>query len=156
MSVALLCVACGSSGPPTPNAATSRSEIAAAYNQLFNFTNKSLPSKEAVVQDGPSLAAALEQGLTSSLASGVGGARVDSATVLTSAQCTSAKVPPPCEKLVYDILTSTGSALAANEQGYASYATGKWLVAKVTICSLLDSLYSVEGKPGTPPGCPTP
>jgi hypothetical protein len=123
---------------------------------LFNFSNKSLSAKEAVVQDGPSLSGALEQGLTSPLASGVGGARVNSATALSSAQCTSAKVPPPCEKVVYDIVTSSGSVLAHNEQGYATYATGKWLVAKVTICSLLDTLYSVEGKSGTPPGCPTP
>ena len=152
----LLAGACGSGGPTPPSAAVSRAQIAAAYNSLFNFTDKSLSSKEAVVQDGPSLSGALEQGLNSSLASGVAGARINSASTLTSAQCSTAKVPAPCEKLNYDILGSGGTVVAPNETGYASYSTGKWLVAKVTICSLLDSLYSVEGKPGTPPGCAVP
>lgn len=154
--LALVAGACGSGSPTPPSAAVSRSQIATAYSALFNFSDKSLASKEVVVQDGKSLAVALQQGETSPLASGVAGARVNSTTVLTDAQCQKAKVPAPCEKVAFDIMGSGNTVVAPNETGYASYATGKWLVAKVTICSLLDSLYSVEQKTGTPPGCPAP
>lgn len=149
--VAVVAGACSSTS--TPNAAQSKTEITNAYDTLFNFADKSLSNKEAVVEDGASLKTALDQGLTSPLASGVAGASVSAVTILSDSQCATHKVPTPCASVAYALLSSSGQAVLAGQTGYATYATGKWLVAKVTICGLLDSLYSVTGKTGTPPGC---
>lgn len=152
--VAVVAGACSSSS--TPNAAHSKTDITQAYDKLFNFADKSLPDKEAVVEGGASLKTALDQGLTSPLASGVAGASVSSVTILSDSQCATHKVPTPCASVAYSLLSSSGQAVLSGQVGYATYSTGKWLVAKVTICGLLDSLYSVTGQKGTPPGCPTP
>jgi hypothetical protein len=148
--VALVAGACSSSAP---TAAQAKAPITQAYNKLFNFSDKSLTDKEAVVEDGKSLGAALEQGLTSPLASGVAGATVSSVKILDDATCNAKKVATPCATVAYSIVASNGTPVLAGQTGYATYATGKWLVAKVTICGLLDSLYSVTGHSGTPPGC---
>lgn len=152
--VAMVAGACSSSS--TPTVAQSRAPITQSYDKLFDFADKSLPNKEAVVEDGPSLKTALDQGLTSPLASGVAGASVSAVNILTDAQCATHKVPTPCASVAYSLLSSSGQPVLSGQTGYATFATGKWLVAKVTICGLLDSLYSVTGKQGTPPGCPAP
>ena len=72
---------------------------------------------------------------------------------MTGSACTTAKLPSPCAKVSYDILGAGGTPLLAGQTGYAVDVSGKWLVAKVTICTLLGLFYSAEGKSGSPPGC---
>ena len=55
--------------------------------------------------------------------------------------------------MVYDILGTGGTAILPNNNGYAVYTNGHWLVSKVTICTLLGLFYTAEGKTGSPPGC---
>lgn len=154
-AVGLVAGACGSSSPSAPSAAASKAEITSVYDKLFDFADKSIPAKVAAVQDGASLQTAIDQGMSSPLASGVAGASVSSVTLLSNSACTAKDVPTPCASVGYSLLSTSGSAVLSGETGYATYASGKWLVAKVTICGLLDSLYSVEGKTGVPPGCPS-
>jgi hypothetical protein len=152
VGVALVAAAC-SSGSSEPNAATSKTEISQVYDKLFDFANKSTTDKVAAVQDGDQLKTALEQGLSSPLASGVSGARIDSVTLVPDSTCAQQNVPSPCAKVNYDILATNGTPVLSGQTGYATYGSGSWLVAKKTICGLLGTLYSVEGKTGTPPGC---
>ena len=54
----------------------------------------------------------------------------------------------------YDIHSARcGAAILPGNNGYAVFTDGQWLVAKVTICTLLGLFYTTEGKTGTPPGC---
>jgi len=152
VALALVAAAC-SSGSSEPSAATSKQEIGTVYDKLFNFANKSVSDKVAAVQDGTQLKTALEQGLSSPLASGVSGARIDSITLVPDSTCSQQNVPSPCAKVNYDILASNGTPVLSGQTGYATYGSGQWLVAKKTICGLLGTLYSVEGKTGVPPGC---
>lgn len=136
-----------------PNAATAQADIGAVYQSLFNFADKSVNDKVAAVQDGAALRTGLTEAMASTLSSAASGARVDSMSLLTAAQCSAVKVPAPCAKVAYDILAGTGTAVLPNQTGYATYVTGKWQVAKVTICGLLEAFYGAEQKKGTPPGC---
>ena len=152
--LAVASTACGSS-TPTPTAAASRAPIGAVYQSLFDFSaHHTLAQMEADIQGGTALKSALQEGASSSLASGVSGATINSLSIPSSSACSTAKVPAPCAKVNFDIMAGT-TAVASGETGYATYSSGKWQVAKVTICSLLDAMYSVEGNSGTPPGCPT-
>jgi hypothetical protein len=136
-----------------PDPATATAQISQDYQTLFNFAAKSTADKLAVVQGGSSLQTALAQALSSPLASGSAGAKVDAAQILPNAQCTAAKVTAPCAKVTYDILGANGQATLAGQTGYAVYTNGQWLVAKPTICGLLALFYNVSGKTGSPPGC---
>ena len=152
-ALSLTAAAC-SSGPSVPSASVSQAEIGNAYKTLFNFASKtSESSKQALIQDGATLKTSLSQALASPLASAAQGASVSSVTILGDSDCTAKKVPSPCAHVKYSILGSGGSALLSNQDGYASYSSGKWLVAKVTICSLLQEFYAASGNSGTPPGC---
>ena len=153
VALSLSAAAC-SSGPSVPSASVSKADITQAYKTLFNFNNKSVDAKVAVIQDGSAVRSTLSTALSSSLASAAGGASVSAVTELTDAQCTTNKVPAPCAQATYSILAPDGSSLLANQKGYASYSTGKWLVAKVTICQLLGLFYAESGGgTKTPPGC---
>ena len=157
-AVALVAAACGGSSSATsttvqPNAATAQADIGAVYQSLFNFADKSINAKVAAVQDGPALRAGLSEAMASSLSSAASGARIDSMSLLSASACATAKVPAPCAKVGYDILAGNGVAVLPNQTGYATYVTGKWQVAKVTICGLLEAFYGAEQKKGTPPGC---
>jgi len=157
-AAALTLAACSSSSSPTtttqaPNPATAPAQIAQTYETLFNFTNKSVAGKIAVIQDGASVQTALKQALASPLSNGTAGARIDSTTLLTSSQCKASKVTSPCASVVYDLLTTTGTAELSAQKGYAVYVGGTWLVAKATICVLLDLFYNASGQSGSPPGC---
>jgi hypothetical protein len=157
-AISLGAAACGSSGSSTPttvkiNPATAKADISTAYDTLFNLSNPSVQGKVVVIQNGNSVRPALQQALSSSEASAAKGSKIDSVKVLTSAQCTKASLPAQCAKVVYDILGAGNSAILPNNNGYAVFTDGKWLVAKATICTLLGLFYSAEGKTGSPPGC---
>jgi hypothetical protein len=157
VALAVSLTACGSSNnaatTTTLNRAAAPGLIQTAYQTLFNFSDKTVSTKVAVIQDGSAVQSALSDALNSSLSSSATGAKIDTTTLQTSAQCTSAKLSSPCAKLSYDILGAGGTPLLAGQTGYAVYVSGQWLVAKVTICTLLGLFYSAEGKSGSPPGC---
>jgi len=156
-ALALGAAACSSSTATTTtvtfNHATYQSDIGKSYDTLFNLANPNVTAKVAVVQDGSKVKAALDQALTSSLASSSAGTKIDSTSLLTSSKCKTASLPYPCAKVVYDINGPTGSAVLPNSQGYAVFIGGHWLVAKATICGLLGLFYQASGKSGSPPGC---
>jgi NADH:ubiquinone oxidoreductase subunit E len=133
--------------------ATAQADIATSYNTLFNLSNPSLAGKLVVIQNGQQITTALQQALSSSEASASQGSKVDSINILTAAQCAKQSLPPQCAHVVYDILGTGGTAILPMNNGYAVFTGGKWLVAKVTICTLLGLFYSAEGKTGSPPGC---
>ncbi|MDE3086210.1 MAG: hypothetical protein KGJ77_05530 [Acidobacteriota bacterium] len=152
-ALSLTAAAC-SSGPSVPSASESQAQITTAYKTLFNFADRSSESaKVALIQDGTALKSSLDQALASPLASAAQGASVSSVPILGDSDCTGKKVPSPCAHVKYSILGSGGTALLSNQDGYASYASGKWLVAKVTICQLLQEFYAASGNSGSPPGC---
>jgi hypothetical protein len=133
--------------------ATAQADISTSYETLFNLANPSLAGKLVVIQNGSSITAALQQALSSSEASASQGAKIDSVNILTASQCAKQSLPGQCAHVVYDILGTGGTAILPNNNGYAVFTDGKWLVAKVTICTLLGLFYSAEGKTGSPPGC---
>ena len=154
LAVAVTGAAC-SSGPaaPTIDKAAAAGLISQAYQTLFNFQDKTVAGKVAVIANGASIESSLNDALSSPLSNTATGAKVDSATVLSDAQCTTNKLTSPCAKVAYEILGSGGSTILVGPKGFAVYKNGKWLVAKVTICALLGLFYSAEGKSGAPPGC---
>ena len=133
--------------------ATAQADIATSYNTLFNLANPSLAGKLAVIQNGQQITTALQQALSSSEASASQGSKIDSINILTAAQCAKQSLPPQCAHVVYDILGTGGTAILPMNNGYAVFTGGQWLVAKVTICTLLGLFYSASGKTGSPPGC---
>jgi hypothetical protein len=135
------------------NPAAAQGDISTIYDNLFHLSTGSIASKVAEVQDGPSIKGAFTQAASSSEAAASQGAKIDSVTILTAAKCEAQKLGSQCAKIVYDILGTGGTAILANNNGYAVFIDGKWLVAKVTICTLLGLFYSAEGKTGSPPGC---
>jgi hypothetical protein len=153
LAIAMLAASC-SSGTATPTAAVAKPEITSVYDSFFNLANKSVGPKLAAIQDGSTLKTSVTQALASPLAGSVSGARVDSVKIVSDSTCTTKTVPTPCASVSYDLLAAGGSPVLSGQTGYATYATGKWLVAKATVCGLIETLYSVEGNSGTPPGCP--
>jgi hypothetical protein len=156
--VALAGAACSGSNSVTtttapPNPATAQAGIAGAYQTLFNFSDKHLADKEQAVEDGAALAPGLRLAVSSSLAGSTAGARVNSVTLLFASACRSAKVTAPCAMVKYDILAGSGAAVLPNQNGYASYVGGRWVVARQTICGLLDLFYEAQKLKGPPPGC---
>jgi hypothetical protein len=162
-AVSLGAAACSSGGSATPttastttvtfNAATEQTDVATVYQTLFNLSNPALDSKIAVIQDGSKISSALQDALSSSLASSASGAKVDSVTVLSKSACSKASLPSPCASVIYDILGPNASVILGMQKGYAVFSVGKWLVAKTTICGLLGLFYSASGKSGAPKGC---
>ncbi len=132
---------------------TAQADISTTYDTLFNLANPDLASKVAVIQDGQSVSAAMQQALSSSEASASQGSKIDSVSILTASQCTAQHLGSQCAKVVYDILGTGGTAILPNNNGYAVFTDGHWLVAKMTICTLLGLFYSAEGKTGSPAGC---
>ncbi len=162
VSLAVAATACGSSGrseprsaPSEPSASTSKSEITAAYQTLFDFASHNVSAMTAVVQDGSSLSSSMSQAISSSLAASATGAKVLLVSLISKSACTSKGVPSPCASVSYDILGSGNSVTLGPEVGYATYSRGNWLVAKTTICNLLDDFYAASGNGGTPKGCPS-
>lgn len=147
--------ACGSSAnSPTRttvqprSGAGARAAITAAYNTLFDFSNPSLSPKVAVVQDGSALHRALANALKSPIAKTAGGARIHTVMPLTISACTREALPSPCQSVKFDIISKAGKVLLP-DNGFAVYIHFRWLVAKVTICSLL----SLAAGGQSPAGC---
>lgn len=159
LTVAVTAAACSSSNSASTTTtkpldrAAAPGLIAQAYDTLFNFTDKTVASKVAVIQNGASVESSLQEALASPLSNSATGSKIDSTSVLTGSSCTSTHLTSPCAKVTYDLLGSGGSPLLGGQTGYAVYDNGSWLVAKVTICTLLGLFYSAEGKKGAPPGC---
>jgi len=150
-ALALLLTGCGAS---TPTQASAKQGISRVYDSLFNFTNKNLSVKLADIQNGSSLKTAISQALSSSLAHEATGARVDTVKLLSTSTCSQEMLSSPCAEVTYDLLGTTGQPLFTTpSSGYAVYVSGNWLVAKATICSLLELFYSASGRSGSPPGC---
>ena len=153
LGIALGTAAC-SSGPAQIEPAQADAAIGHAYATLFDFSNHSVTAKTAVVQDGSTLHTAIAEALSSSLAKEAAGAKVSAVRLLSKTACTQAALPSPCAKATYDLLGPSGTPLFATPSiGYAVEVRGHWLVAKSTICGLLELFYSVSGNHGTPPGC---
>lgn len=156
VGVAMAATACSSSSTSSSTTIDTKAApglIATAYQTLFNFSDKTVPSKVAVIQNGSTIESSLQEALASPLSSTATGAKIDSTQVLTGSACTNAKVTSPCAKVKYDLLGAGGSPVLGGQTGYAVYENGEWLVAKVTICGLLELFYSAESKQGVPPGC---
>src|SRR6202035_2325366 len=71
----------------TVNAATAPADIATVYDTLFHFSSGTVASKEAVIQDGQSIKASLNEALASSLAASAAGTKTNSTNLLTASQC---------------------------------------------------------------------
>jgi len=163
--LALALTACSSSSTPAttssttsttvpttttlPSLATSVAAIRHAYSVLFDLASPKVAPKLAVVQDGSALEAAFAAALKSPLAQSAGGAKVAKVTIEQGASCKNELLPSPCAKVTYSILSPNGSVLLPNTAGLAIYQHTRWLVAKVTICALLE----LENSGTVPPGC---
>jgi len=123
--------------------------IKQAYQVLFDLANPALAPKLAVVQNGSSLEPAMKTALKSTLAKEAAGASISKVAVEAGAACSNELVPSPCAKVTYDILSPAHTVLLANTVGYAVYVQSRWLVAKATICALLD----FENSGNVAPGC---
>ena len=153
-AVSLLLGACGSGAAPPMKPAKAQAEIEHAYSTLFNFANHSVSAKTAVIQNGSTLRAALKQALSSSLAKRAAGAEVIAVRLLSAEQCQQAALVSPCARVTYNLLGPTHEPLfTPPSSGYAIYVKGRWLVAKATICGLLELFYSTSGHNGVPLGC---
>jgi hypothetical protein len=158
LALALLLGACSSS--PAPSSAGTSStqptsgaaatvDVQQAYETLFDLASPALAPKIAVVQDGSTLQASIAKELKSPLAKLAGGASVAHVEVQSASACTSDSLPSPCAALDYSILSPAHKPLLAASKGFAVYVSGKWLVAKITICSLL----SIASGGSVPAGC---
>jgi hypothetical protein len=108
---------------------------------LFDLADPALAPKLAVIQDGSALKSAMTTALGSNLAKAAGGASVSSVR--------NEFLPSPCAKVTYDILSPKNTVLLPNSGGLAIYEKARWVVAKVTICTLLE----LEDAGAVPPGC---
>jgi hypothetical protein len=139
------------SAPPAtlPAAAVSKADIEHAYTTLFDLANPAVPPKLLVVQDGSSLKAAFTAAIHSALAKEAAGATVLSVTVHQGSDCSAKILPSPCASVIYDILGPNKKPVLTGSAGAAVYLSGKWLVAKSTICTLL----TLDNGGSTPSGC---
>jgi len=141
--IGLVAAACSSNSAPTtttttmPSRAASTAAIKHSFSVLFDLADPALAPKIAVIQDGSALEATMRGALKSALAKEAAGASISAVEIESGSGCSNGGVPSPCAKVTYDILGPSGTALLANTQGYAVYSRSHWLVAKVTICSLL-------------------
>jgi hypothetical protein len=149
--------ATASKSPSSPGAgvtATAPSAaVTTAFNTLFDLSHRSVTGKLAVLEDGPSLKAAVTVALGSSLATSATGVSVQSVTVLPDSTCQSAQVSTPCAQVVYNILGANNVVLLPNSAGYAVEVSGQWLVSRTTACGLFRLLYQAQGKTSAVPGC---
>jgi hypothetical protein len=156
--VALVLAACGGSSGPSSTATSSTepasgagatTDVQQAYATLFDLASPAIAPKLAVVQDGAALQATITHELTSPLAKLAAGASVTDVAVQPTSTCSSELLPSPCAALEYAILSPAHKPLLAASKGFAVYVSGKWLVAKITICSLL----SIASGGTAPAGC---
>ncbi len=156
----LILAACGGGGShhptgPKPTAsATTAAEpasgpaavaaITANWKTVFNG-KAPIPSRLALVQDGPQVAAFVEaQAKTSFGAAAAGSAATVSSVTITS--------PTPSQATVrYEVLL-LGTPLLKNQVGTAVYLNGIWKVAIASFCGLAYLQYP-KGSPELPAVC---
>jgi hypothetical protein len=153
----LILAACGGGGSPqssaTPTASTTMAAeptsgpaavaaITANWKTVFNG-EASIPSRLALVQDGPQVAAFVEaQAKTSFGTAAVGStATVSSVTITSPSQAT----------VHYEVLL-LGTPLLKNQVGTAIYLDGVWKVAIASFCGLA-YLEFPKGSPKLPAVC---
>ena len=153
----LILAACGGGGShhpsasPTASAATAAeptsgpaavAAITANWKTVFNG-KASIPSRLALVQDGPQVAAFVEaQAKTSFGAAATGStATVSSVTITSPSQAT----------VHYEVLL-LGTPLLKNQVGTAVYLDGIWKVAIASFCGLAYLEYP-KGSPKLPAVC---
>jgi hypothetical protein len=162
--VVLLSAACGSSSPASTTTSTSASlptasteaasgagadaAITKAFETLFDLSNPALAPKLAVIEGSTALDATLRSTLKSPLAKLAGGAKVLKISAVPSSTCTSEALTVPCEAVKFNIVSPKGGTLTG-DNGFAVYVSGRWPVAKQTICGLL--ALASGGK--VPAGC---
>jgi hypothetical protein len=132
-----------------PSIGASTAQIKHAYSTLFDLSDPAVTPKLGVVQDGTMLKAAFTAAIHSALAKEAGGATVLSVKVEQGSACTNDVLPSPCATVVYDILSPAKKVVLSGSTGSAVYEKSQWLVAKVTICSLL----TLDNGGKTPTGC---
>jgi len=141
-----LAAACSgsSTSASAPNQATTKAEVTALYTTFFSLSNKSVPAKLALLQDGPSFKTAeieainfgstfIAPGSNSAPAKGV---TVQWVKIQPDSGCKKASAPAPCAEVGYSIVSTNGKNLLPNQRGYAVYVNGRWLVSKTTLCGL--------------------
>ena len=143
---ALSATACSGSSSSTaaPNPATTRAEVTTLYTTFFSLSNKSVPAKLALLQDGPSFKTAEIEAInfgSTFVAPGSNSGRAKGVTVqwvklLSDPGCKKAIVSAPCAEVDYSIVSTNGENLLPDLHGYAVYVNGRWLVAKTTLCGL--------------------
>ena len=157
---ALSATACSKSNSSTaaaPNPATVQTDVKALYTTFFSLSNRSVPAKLALIEDGSKFgaaeSAALKFGSTFSpfgpQAITAKGARVKSVTLVPDSSCEKANVSAPCAQVTYSIVGTDQQELLANQRGYAVYVNGHWLVSKTTLCGLFHLIDL------TPRACPS-
>lgn len=143
---AVLVTACSGSSSSTaaPNPATTRAQVTTLYTTFFSLSNKSVPAKLALLQDGPSFKTAeieainfgstfVAPGSNSGPAKGV---TVQWVKTLLDSGCKKASLSAPCAEVGYSIVSTNGKNLLPDLHGYAVYVNGRWLVSKTTLCGL--------------------
>jgi glucose/arabinose dehydrogenase len=156
----LLLAACGggsashssSTTPATPKPATTAAEpasgpaavaaIRANWDTVFNG-KASIPSRLALVQDGPQVAAFVQaQAKTSFGEAAAGSSATISAVTITS----------PSQATVHYEVLLLGTPLLKNQVGTAVYVNGVWKVAIASFCGLTYLEYP-KGSPKLPAIC---
>jgi len=138
-------------GPTTttlPSLTASTAAIKQAYKILFDLSDPAVSPKLQVVQDGAALRSAMTKTLKTGLAKEAGGATTTNVAIEQGSACRNELVSTPCAKVTYDVLSPTGKALLSHSIGLAVYSHGKWLVAKETICTLLELANGGSALPG--------
>jgi len=153
----LILAACGGGGgsPPSPKptaSATTAAEatsgpaavaaITANWKTVFNG-KASIPSRLALVQDGPQVAAFVNAQAKTSFGAAAAGstATVSSVTITSPSQAT----------VHYEVLL-LGTPLLKNQVGTAVYLNGIWKVAIASFCGLAYLEYP-KGSPKLPAVC---
>ena len=154
----LILAGCGGGGssqhpPATPAASASTAAeptsgpaavaaITANWKTVFNG-KASIPSRLALVQDGPELAAFVEaQAKTSFGAAAAGSTATVSSVMITS----------PSQATVHYEVLLLGTPLLKNQVGTAVYLDGVWKVAIASFCGLAYLQYP-KGSPQLPAVC---
>ncbi|HTZ08389.1 MAG TPA: hypothetical protein VMB72_04910, partial [Acidimicrobiales bacterium] len=136
----------------TPGESGAEAAIDAVFDTVFDLSGPIGP-KIADIQDGASIESAFSTALDSNLAANAGGATVTAVTFPDASGCTAAGLPSPCAQVTFTVDSTSGNALLPDDSGWAVEVDGTWLMAKTTVCGLLDLFWQASGSSGSPPGC---
>ena len=154
----LILAACGGGGTssakpasPTPTATIAAepssgpaavAAITANWKTVFNG-KASIPSRLALVQDGPQVAAFVEAQAKTSFGAAAAG---------STATVTSVTITAPSQATVHYEVLLLGTPLLKNQVGTAIYLDGTWKVAIASFCGLAYLEYP-KGSPKLPAVC---